>query len=464
MNELTIDGALEVIKHHKDYFHTNETKEVSFRIKQLKRLKWAMKFYEKEVLDALKTDLGKHPTESYMTEVGYVYKSIDEMVKQIEKWAKPVSIKTPFYMMPAKSYMTYDPYGTVLIIGPFNYPYQLVMEPLVGAIAAGNCAVVKPSELSPAVAKVITKIIKKAFRPCYIECINGSIPTNTALLSVEFDYIFFTGSPAIGKVVMEAASKHLTPVTLELGGKSPVIVDKNANLKSAARRIVWGKMINAGQTCVAPDYIYVHKDVKDELIHQLILAFRRGYGKDAYKSKSFGRIINDRHTKRLLTILEKEKANIVYGGHYEEAAHYIGPTIINASGWDAPSMQEELFGPILPIMTYENLDNVIGEINLYHKPLALYVFSENKAIQKKVIHETSSGGVCINDVLSHVANPNLPFGGVGNSGIGAYHAKESFFTFSHRKSVFQNLGSLSSLLSEPPYNKLQDKMIRMFFK
>ncbi|MDO5293899.1 MAG: aldehyde dehydrogenase [bacterium] len=464
MNELTIDGALQLIKRHKEYFSTNETKEVSFRIKQLKRLKWAMKFYEKEVLDALKKDLGKHPTESYMTEVGYVYKSIDEMVKQISKWAKPSSIKTPFYMMPAKSYMTYDPYGTVLIIGPFNYPYQLVMEPLVGAIAAGNCAVVKPSELSPTVAAVITKIIKKAFRPSYIEYVNGSVPTNTALLSVEFDYIFFTGSPAIGKVVMEAAAKHLTPVTLELGGKSPVIIDKNSNLKTAARRIVWGKMINAGQTCVAPDYIYVHKDVKEELIHQLILAFRRSHGTDASTSNSFGRIINDRHTKRLIRIIDQEKDNIVYGGQYKEETHYVGPTIINATDWNSPCMQEELFGPLLPIMTYEDLDDVIEEINSFHKPLALYVFSNDKKIQQKVIHETSSGGVCINDVVSHVANPNLPFGGVGNSGLGAYHAKESFFTFSHRKSVFKNLGSLSSILSEPPYNKLQDTIVRLFFR
>lgn len=453
-----------LLARHKEYFNTNETKDIAFRIHQLKRLKWAMKHYEKEVLSALKSDLGKHNVESYMTEIGYVYNSISHMAKHLSRWVKPSRVRTPFYMLPSKSYMLYEPYGTVLIIGPFNYPFQLVMEPLIGAIAAGNCAVIKPSELSPNVAAVITKIIRKAFQKEYIECVNGSVPTNTALFSAPFDYIFFTGSPQVGKIVMEAAAKHLTPVTLELGGKSPVIVDQTANLKQAARRIVWGKVVNAGQTCVAPDYVYVHESVKDELEKELVKAFKRFCGKDAKSCDSFGRIINERHMNRLITIIENEKNQIIYGGTYDLESRYIAPTLIDARGWDAPCMQEELFGPLLPVLTYTDLNDVIAEIKANSKPLALYAFTRNSFTKEKILHETSSGGACINDVISHIANPNLPFGGVGNSGMGAYHAKESFFTFSHKKSVFHNYGSVSNRLSEPPYNKIQNYIIRLFFR
>lgn len=463
MSELTKEQADAMLLRHNRCFATHATKDLSFRIEMLGRLKWAIKAYEKEMLEALKKDLGKHPVESFMTEVGYVYKSIEDMKKHLYKWAKPTRVKTPLYMLPAKSYIVNDPYGTILIIGPFNYPFQLVFEPLVGAIAAGNCAVVKPSELTPAVAAVTQKIIKKAFRTSYIECVTGGIETNTSLLQAGFDYIFFTGSPAIGKVVMEAAAKTLTPVTLELGGKSPVIVDNTANLKQAAKRIIWGKTVNVGQTCIAPDYLFVHEDVKAELIRELKKAIIKSYGKDAKACPSYGRIVNERHMNRLSSILAKDSHHIVYGGSCDMKEHYIEPTLLDGVTWDSACMQEELFGPILPILTFTDIDSVFRTINQQMKPLALYLFSRDKDLINRTLHKTTSGGVCINDVISHVANPDLPFGGVGNSGIGSYHAKESFLTFSHRKSIFENHGSLSNLLSAPPYSKLQLAMVKSVF-
>lgn len=463
MNELTVQEAVNLKKRHARCFATNATKDISFRLEMLGRLKWAIRFYESEILTALHKDLGKHATESFMTEVGYVYKSIDLMKKQLPRAARPVAVKTPYYMLPAKSYLLREPYGTVLIIGPFNYPFQLLMEPLVGAIAAGNCAVLKPSELTPSVATVVGKIVRKAFRPSYVSCVFGGAETNTALLQAGFDYIFFTGSPAIGKIVMEAAAKTLTPVTLELGGKSPVIVCESANLRQAARQIVWGKLLNVGQTCVAPDYVLVDERLKDALTKELKRAIHKLYGKHIKTSASYGRIVNERHMRRLISILEKDANQIIFGGSFDLQNRYMEPTLLTDVTWDSACMQEELFGPILPILTFTNLNSALKEINKRHKPLALYLFSKDKEEIGHVLQKTSSGGACINDVISHVVNPNLPFGGVGNSGIGAYHAKESFLTFSHTKSVYENYGSISNALSLPPYTKLQDKLIKLVF-
>ena len=464
MNEIKKQQVEETLKQQRAFFDTAQTKEAEFRIRQLKRLKAGMKQREGELLQALKQDLGKHENEAFMTEVGFVYKSIQSAIKNLSQWMKPKRVKTPSYMMPAKSYIRPEPYGSVLMIGPFNYPVQLVIEPLIGAIAAGNCVVVKLSELTPTVSRVLAELITELFPKKYIWCVEGGVPTTTALLEAKFDYIFFTGSPAVGKIVMQAAANHMTPVTLELGGKSPVIVDETADIKTAAQRIVWGKTLNVGQTCVAPDYIYVHERVKQKLIDEMGQIYHKFYGTDPHKSESYARIVNDRHFNRLYHMLEQEKDHIIFGGTTVPEERYMELTIIDVTSREQACMQEEIFGPILPIITYHKLNEVIKEINSQPKPLALYLFSRKKLTQQKVLNETASGGVCINDVISHIINPQLPFGGVGNSGIGSYHGEESFNTFSHRKSVLHSHGSLSSLLSQPPYSKIQLEILRKVFR
>ena len=463
MIEISKEQAKKMMEEQHIFFQSGATKDSSFRKKQLYRLKTTIRKYETDILDALKKDLGKHENEGFMTEVGLIYKSITETIRHMSQWMKPNRVKTPYYMLPGKSYVISEPYGSVLIIGPFNYPFQLVIEPLIGAIAAGNCAVIKLSELTPHVSNIIHKILTEAFSNKFVWCVKGGVPSTTVLLEEKFDYIFFTGSPRVGQIVMEAAAKHLTPVTLELGGKSPVIVDETANIKNAARKILWGKTVNAGQTCVAPDYIYVHESVKDQFIQEIRKQARKIFGKDMKESKSFGRIINDSHFKRLHHILEEEKENILFGGSTNVSERYVELTLVNVTSRDQISMQEEIFGPILPIMEYSKLESIIQEINAQPKPLALYIFSESKMTQQKVLRLTTSGGTCINDVISHLVNPNLPFGGVGNSGIGSYHGKHSFDTFSHKRSVFHNMGSVSGLVSLPPYNKKQLGIVRKIF-
>lgn len=453
-----------LLKEYNEFFNTQTTKNIDFRIEQLKKLKNGIKKYESKITDALYKDLRKNKVEAYTTEIGFVYRSIEETIKNLKKWTKPKKVKTPIYLMPGKSVIVSEPYGTVLVMGPYNYPFQLLIEPLVGVIAAGNCAVLKPSEVSPNVSEVTTEMIKDIFNENYIRCVQGGIETNTSLINANFDYIFFTGSVAVGKIVMEAAAKNLIPVTLELGGKSPVIVHKDTSIKSTAQKIIWGKTVNAGQTCVAPDYIIVHEDVKEKLIEEIIISIKRFYGDDIQKSESFGRIINNRHFNRLKNVLEKDKDKIVYGGKYDEEDRYIDPTIIEVSSWDAACMNEEIFGPILPIMTYSNLDKVVNDINKHPKPLALYLFTNNKYVEKKVINEISSGGVAINDTILHLANSKLPFGGVGNSGIGAYHGEESFKTFSHKRSILKKGNKFNTTMMYPPYSEKQLNLIKKFLK
>lgn len=464
MIEISKEEIQDVMEQQHKFFGRSKTKQIEFRIYQLKQLKAGIKAYESQILQALKEDLGKHEAEGFMTEVGFVYKTIDYNIKKLNHWMKPQKVKTPFYMMPAKSYTLAEPYGSVLIIGPFNYPFQLVIEPLIGAMAAGNCAVVKLSELTPNVSGLIAKILSEVFTNEYIWCIEGGVPTTTALLEQKFDYIFFTGSPVVGKIVMKAAAEHMTPVTLELGGKSPVIVDSTANLKNAAKSIVWGKTLNNGQTCVAPDYVYVQESLREPLIEEMKRVHKKFYGKDSAKSSSYGRIVNERHFLRLNTILEQEKDHILFGGKTDPENRYMEFTLVDTTSREQACMQEEIFGPILPLISYQELDQVIREINEQPKPLALYLFSNDKAVQKKVLKQTTSGGACINDVIYHVANPYLPFGGVGNSGIGSYHGKESFLTFSHCKSVFHSQGSISSKLSVPPYKKSQLSIMKKIFR
>ncbi|HCX0600942.1 aldehyde dehydrogenase, partial [Staphylococcus aureus] len=440
-----------------------QTKDISFRKEQLKKLSKAIKSYESDILEALYTDLGKNKVEAYATEIGITLKSIKNARKELKNWTKTKNVDTPLYLFPTKSYIKKEPYGTVLIIAPFNYPFQLVFEPLIGAIAAGNTAIIKPSELTPNVARVIKRLINETFDANYIEVIEGGIEETQTLIHLPFDYVFFTGSENVGKIVYQAASENLVPVTLEMGGKSPVIVDETANIKVASERICFGKFTNAGQTCVAPDYILVHESVKDDLITALSKTLREFYGQNIQQSPDYGRIVNLKHYHRLTSLLNSEQMNIVFGGHSDEDERYIEPTLLDHVTSDSAIMQEEIFGPILPILTYQSLDEAIAFIHQRPKPLSLYLFSEDENATQRVINELSFGGGAINDTLMHLANPKLPFGGVGASGMGRYHGKYSFDTFTHEKSYIFKSTRLESGVHLPPY-KGKFKYIKAFFK
>lgn len=447
----------------KAFFNTQQTKDISFRKEQLKKLSKAIKSYESDILEALYTDLGKNKVEAYATEIGITLKSIKNARKELKNWTKTKNVDTPLYLFPTKSYIKKEPYGTVLIIAPFNYPFQLVFEPLIGAIAAGNTAIIKPSELTPNVARVIKRLINETFDANYIEVIEGGIEETQTLIHLPFDYVFFTGSENVGKIVYQAASENLVPVTLEMGGKSPVIVDETANIKVASERICFGKFTNAGQTCVAPDYILVHESVKDDLITALSKTLREFYGQNIQQSTDYGRIVNLKHYHRLTSLLNSAQMNIVFGGHSDEDERYIEPTLLDHVTNDSAIMQEEIFGPILPILTYQSLDEAIAFIHQRPKPLSLYLFSEDENATQRVINELSFGGGAINDTLMHLANPKLPFGGVGASGMGRYHGKYSFDTFTHEKSYIFKSTRLESGVHLPPY-KGKFKYIKAFFK
>ncbi|HHA6848997.1 TPA: aldehyde dehydrogenase [Staphylococcus aureus] len=447
----------------KAFFNTQQTKDISFRKEQLKKLSKTIKSYESDILEALYTDLGKNKVEAYATEIGITLKSIKNARKELKNWTKTKNVDTPLYLFPTKSYIKKEPYGTVLIIAPFNYPFQLVFEPLIGAIAAGNTAIIKPSELTPNVARVIKRLINETFDANYIEVIEGGIEETQTLIHLPFDYVFFTGSENVGKIVYQAASENLVPVTLEMGGKSPVIVDETANIKVASERICFGKFTNAGQTCVAPDYILVHESVKDDLITALSKTLREFYGQNIQQSPDYGRIVNLKHYHRLTSLLNSAQMNIVFGGHSDEDERYIEPTLLDHVTNDSAIMQEEIFGPILPILTYQSLDEAIAFIHQRPKPLSLYLFSEDENATQRVINELSFGGGAINDTLMHLANPKLPFGGVGASGMGRYHGKYSFDTFTHEKSYIFKSTRLESGVHLPPY-KGKFKYIKAFFK
>ncbi|HCW7748189.1 TPA: aldehyde dehydrogenase [Staphylococcus aureus] len=447
----------------KAFFNTQQIKDISFRKEQLKKLSKAIKSYESDILEALYTDLGKNKVEAYATEIGITLKSIKNARKELKNWTKTKNVDTPLYLFPTKSYIKKEPYGTVLIIAPFNYPFQLVFEPLIGAIAAGNTAIIKPSELTPNVARVIKRLINETFDANYIEVIEGGIEETQTLIHLPFDYVFFTGSENVGKIVYQAASENLVPVTLEMGGKSPVIVDETANIKVASERICFGKFTNAGQTCVAPDYILVHESVKDDLITALSKTLREFYGQNIQQSPDYGRIVNLKHYHRLTSLLNSAQMNIVFGGHSDEDERYIEPTLLDHVTNDSAIMQEEIFGPILPILTYQSLDEAIAFIHQRPKPLSLYLFSEDENATQRVINELSFGGGAINDTLMHLANPKLPFGGVGASGMGRYHGKYSFDTFTHEKSYIFKSTRLESGVHLPPY-KGKFKYIKAFFK
>lgn len=452
-----------MIEQQRDYFYTGATKPAAFRKAQLTRLKTVITAHDSEIVEALKKDLRKSEFEAYATEVGFVLDSINYMIDNLDSWMKPESVKTPLHLHPAKSMIIREPYGSVLIIGPFNYPFQLVMEPLVGAIVGGNCAIVKPSETTPNVATVVRNILAEAFPPYYVRVVEGEREEVNALIHASFDYIFFTGSVNVGKVVMKAASERLTPITLELGGKSPAIVDQTANLDLAAKRIAWGKLMNKGQTCVAPDYVCVHESVKEEFMKKLLANIRSFYGKDAQTSPDYGRIVNTRHFDRLVEIIEKEGANIVIGGHTDRTDLYIEPVVLDNIHFDSPSMEDELFGPILPVITYNDFPALVRQIRKLPKPLAAYMFSENDRAVSFFLDELPFGGGCINDTVSHVGSAHLPFGGIGTSGVNSYHGKYSFETFTHAKSILKKSTKLSTNVLFPPY-KDKVKFVRRLLK
>lgn len=450
----------EIVESEKHFFRTGVTRGVDFRIDMLKKFRKAIIENDELISAALKADLNKQPFESYMCETGLLLEEINFHIKRLKKWSKTRRVKSGIGQLPGKSYVCPEPYGVVLIMAPWNYPVQLCLMPLVGAISAGNCAVVKPSAYAPESSRVISKLIESAFPTGFVTAVEGGRDANKALLDEPFDYIFFTGSVAVGKTVMEAAAKRLTPVTLELGGKSPIIVDETANLPLAARRIAFGKVLNAGQTCVAPDYLMIEKSVEAPFIEEYKKALA-DFFPDGDMS-GMVRIINDKHFERVCNILDNS-GSIAIGGARDAETRFIEPAVLTDVPIDSPAMQQEIFGPVLPVLPYEKLDDCIDFIRSRPKPLALYIFSENKMNQEKVLNSCSFGGGCINDTVIHLASSHMSFGGVGESGMGSYHGKKSFDTFTHYRSVLKQ-GKLDVKLRYFPYKSGKEKITRIILK
>ncbi len=444
-----------IISDQKTFFHSNATKPYAFRKGQLLRLKRMLKENEEALMDALRKDLHKSAFEAYATEIGILLHSLQHTLKHLKRWMAPRKTKRPLFLRFAKARVEKEPKGVVLIIGPYNYPLQLVVEPLIGAIAAGNTAIVKPSEFPQNTEKLLERLLNDTFDSRVVHTVTGGVETTQNLLREPFDHIFFTGSPRVGRIVYQAAAKQLIPVTLELGGKSPCIIDKSAKLEIAARRIVFGKFLNAGQTCIAPDYRLVDKPVKDGLVRHLKETLKKFHPDPA---ESMGRIINDKHFERIVSLIDEEK--IVHSGEHDKDSRYIAPTILDDVTFEDAVMQEEIFGPLLPIITYEDLDETIETLKGKPTPLALYVFSEEKAVTRKVVGNVSFGNGAVNDTIYQVANPHLPFGGKGQSGLGHYHGKASFDTFSHQKSLIERSTRTDPAIAYPPYTKQKMSLVR----
>ena len=422
---------------------------VNYRKERLKKLLHCIENNEDEIVQALYNDFKKPAFEAVLTETNYVISELKDTIKNIERWSKPKKVFPSILNFPSTDSIYSEPYGKILIIAPWNYPFQLALCPLISAVAAGNQVVLKPSELTPNTAKIIAEITAKVFDNDHVKVVEGGIEVSQKLLAQRWDYIFFTGSPNVGKIIAKAAAENLTPVTLELGGKNPCIIDETANLKLAAKRIVWGKFINAGQTCIAPDYILIQKDMKSHFIGYLKEEITKAYGENPATSPDFARIINAKNWERLVRMMEAE--NIIFGGQTDAKDHFIAPTLMEEPALDSPIMQEEIFGPILPIITYEKETELHSIISNYEKPLALYVFSENRIFAKRIIQNFSFGGGCINDTIVHFSNKRLPFGGVGYSGIGAYHGRLSFDVFSHKKGIVKKANWLDLPMRYAPY-------------
>ena len=452
----------EMIKKQQEYFAAGKTYELAQRIQALNRLEQGILNCEQELYAALKKDLGKSRAESYMCEVGLTLSELRFVKKHVQKWSREKRVPTPLAQFHARSFTVQEPYGVVLVMSPWNYPVLLTLEPLIGALAAGNCCVLKPSAYSPATSAVMKKMIADVFPQEYVTVIEGGREENQNLLSQKFDYIFFTGGVQVGKMVMEKAAANLTPVTLELGGKSPCIIDKSANLKLTAKRLAFGKYLNCGQTCVAPDYVLVHEAVKEEFLKLLKSEIRAMYGEDPLKNPDYGKMINRKHFDRVLGLMKEEK--LILGGENDMASLRIAPVVMDQVTEDDAVMQEEIFGPILPVLTVGSMEEAIAFVNRRPKPLALYLFTENRETEKNVLEYTSFGGGCINDTIIHLATSQMGFGGVGNSGMGSYHGKKSFETFSHEKSIVKKYTWMDLPMRYQPYTGWKEKLVRMFVK
>ncbi len=451
-----------VMEKQRAFFTTGKTIDLDFRLQALKRLYRCISEHETEIAAALTQDLGKSDYESYMCEVGLSLAELSHQIKHLKRFAKPQRVKTPLVQFHARSFTIAEPYGLVLIMSPWNYPFMLAMEPLFGALAAGNCCVLKPSAYSPATSALIRGMMRDLFPEEYVAVVEGGRAENQALLEQRFDYIFFTGSVGVGKEVMAKASAHLTPVTLELGGKSPCIVDETANLAVAAKRIVFGKFLNCGQTCVAPDYVLVQANKKEALVKLLCAEICRTYGENALENPHFGKIINQKHTERLIGLMENER--ILFGGQYDKDAQKIAPTLLDRPVLEAPVMQEEIFGPILPILTFSSIEEAERIIHSYEKPLALYLFSNSKRTQDRFLRYMPFGGGCLNDTIVHIASSEMPFGGVGYSGMGQYHGKDSFRTFSHQKSILKRDNWIDLPVRYQPYRPSYKTLLKRLLK
>lgn len=459
---MTQEAIQEIIRKQRNYFYTGATLNIDFRITALKKLQTSIQSHQEQINAALKSDLGKSSFESYMCESGLVLSEITYMLKHIRSLSREKTVHTPLAQFHSRSYRKPSPYGVTLIMSPWNYPFLLTFDPLVDAIAAGNTAVLKPSAYSPATSNIICEIVRECFPEEYVAVVMGGRQENSCLLQEHFDYIFFTGSQAVGKEVMRHASEHLTPVTLELGGKSPCIVDKSANIKLAAKRIVFGKYLNCGQTCVAPDYIYCHREVKDTLLKQIQKQIRKQFGKSPLDNKNYGKIINEKHFNRIQNLIDPAK--VICGGNARPETLQIEPTVMDQVTFEDAVMQAEIFGPVMPVLTFDSIEEVIRKVNSMAHPLALYIFAQDKAICEKVTSECGFGGGCINDVIIHLATSEMPFGGFGESGMGSYHGQKGFETFSHYKSIVDKKTWIDLPMRYQPYRRIYDKLIHIFLK
>lgn len=451
-----------LVRHQQKYFETGRTRSYAFRRKALERLERTIRQMEPEIERALKKDLNKSSFESYMTEIGMTLSELRYVKRHLHTWMKEKQVLTPAAQFCGKSYVASEPYGVVLVMSPWNYPFMLCMEPLIGALAAGNCCVIKPSNYSPEVSSVIKKIIQRAFPQKYAAVVEGGREENSRLLEQKFDYIFFTGGVTVGRLVMEKAAAHLTPVTLELGGKSPCIVEKTANLKLAAKRLVFGKFLNAGQTCVAPDYVLVQREVKQVFLRYVVFWMEKMYGEGLERKESYPKIINEKHFKRICALMEQEE--IIAGGVTDKRTLQIAPTVLDHVKKDAPVMQEEIFGPVLPVLEFTSIEEAEQFVRERPKPLALYLFTRDKQVEKRIVRNISYGGGCINDTIIHLATSRMGFGGVGGSGMGSYHGAESFRTFSHQKSIVKKANWIDIPLRYAPYSRRGERLLHYFFR
>lgn len=451
-----------VVNQQRKFFQTGATLPVKFRIEALKKLKANILANEKEIAAAIKADLGKSETEAFMCEIGLVITEISYMLKHVRKFAKDKTVSTPLSNLPAHSFVKSSPYGNVLIMSPWNYPFLLTLDPLVDAISAGNTVVVKPSAYSPATSAAIEKVLQETFAPEYVAVVTGGRAENACLLEQKFDYIFFTGSQAVGKEVLRHAAEYLTPCTLELGGKSPCIIDSSAKIKLAATRLVWGKYLNCGQTCVAPDYVLCHSSVKDQFIKAMAAEIKAQFGQDPLANKDYGKIINQKHFERVRGLINKDK--VAVGGRVNAETQQIEPTVMDNVTWEDAVMGEEIFGPVLPVLTFDSYDQIYQTLNDKAKPLAFYLFTENRKLMKEFTSRFNFGGGCINDCIIHLATNNLGFGGCGESGMGAYHGKVGFDTFSTKKSIVNRKTFMDVPLRKQPYSGLKRKLLDLVLR